>query len=173
MTIKYENTFDDIIVFNKFHYENSPSVKRSTYLLQLFLPVSYFVIWLVDGLLDKFSFKYLIIFFIISILWVFFIPILNKWYHIRNSIKMYSEGDNKIFIGQRILTISPNGIIVKSDNGESKINWNLVNKIVESNDHLYIYVSSVSAYIIPKKIFKDEIDQNNFMKTLKEFHSHS
>lgn len=43
-------------------------------------------------------------------------------------------------------------------------------KVEETDDYIYIYISSISAHIIPKRVFKNEDEKQMFIKEIKKYH---
>ena len=62
---------------------------------------------------------------------------------------------------EKHLSFSEKGINSKTEYGNSEHNWNLIQKIVQNRKFIYLYISKSSAYVIPKKIFKDQEDSKN------------
>ncbi|ROR30365.1 YcxB-like protein [Mobilisporobacter senegalensis] len=75
--------------------------------------------------------------------------------------KVVNEGKNNDILGHHCLFITEESIIEKSENSESK--YNIIEKVAETEKHLFIYVNTVSAYIIPKKYLSVE-EKNELLK---------
>ena len=81
---------------------------------------------------------------------------------------MLEEGDNENLFNQRTLVLTDEGITETSSIGESHIRWDKINHLEETEDYLYIYVSSVSAHIVPKRVFKNSNEQKEFINKISE-----
>ena len=81
---------------------------------------------------------------------------------------MVNEGENKDMLGNHSLTLDDDGIKDASENMESKISWNGVEKYIETNNHFFIYISSVAAYIVPKRVFVSQEQKNEFSIIINE-----
>lgn len=79
---------------------------------------------------------------------------------------MLEEGDNKNLFNQRTLVLTDDGITETSSIGESQIRWDKINHLEETEDYLYIYVSSVSAHIVPKRVFENLSEQEKFISKI-------
>lgn len=79
---------------------------------------------------------------------------------------MLEEGDNENLFNQRTLVLTDEGITETSSIGESHIRWDKINHLEETEDYLYIYVSSVSAHIVPKRVFENLSEQEKFISKI-------
>jgi hypothetical protein len=73
---------------------------------------------------------------------------------------MYKEGKNKNLFGHREITISDDAIVEESDSGTHATKWQSVEKVIKTEKHIFVYASSVSAYVIPRRIFMNDTDYN-------------
>lgn len=170
MEIKYELTKDDFLEFNLYHAENSKTVKKTLNIQRYIISIIFiFAAIVMSSYLDiPYSFTipfYLVVFLI----WVLFYPKYFKWHIKRNVSKMLDEGKNKGIIGEQSLSISNEGIISISEVGEMKNNWSSVEKIVKTDKIILIYISSISAYIIPIKAFNNEEEVNSFISYVNKY----
>lgn len=168
MKLEYELTKQDYIDFNIDHMKNSNILKRSLLMQQYGIAVLYLVMpFIFANVTDIPLWYWLTSFVIAAVLWIIFYPKYFMSASAKRISKMIDAGKNKDMFGKHSLTISEEGINEASENGESKINWSGVEKIIETEGHFFIYISSVMAYIIPKSAFKDENAKNEFLSSLK------
>lgn len=78
------------------------------------------------------------------------------------------EGKNQDLIGPRTMEFNEDGIECRSPNSDSKINIKMIEKIRQDEQYYFIYLTTISAYVIPKRIFKSEDDKKNFEKWIEE-----
>ena len=166
MRIEFENTLEDKIAFLQHIYKTSPSMKRRRLMLIYLFPILWFIILVLPSISSKEIYVEIIIWFVISIVWMIFIPYLYKRGLIRNARKLYSEGENKGAIGKHIIEVNPEYIEDITDFGEYKIKWNAINKVETDNSHIYIFISSVAAHVIPKKYFNSNSEVENFLNEI-------
>jgi hypothetical protein len=152
MKVNYNLTEEDYINFNLYHLKNSKTGKKALNMQRFLSPVIFmvaaYVISTFGGMPLLSSF---IIFFITSVLWVIFYP---KYFYsliTRNVKKMIKEGKNDGLLGDHSLIMTDEGIVDTSSNRETKVTWSGIESFKEDNDNLYLYISSVSAYILPKR----------------------
>lgn len=152
MEIKYNLTEEDYLNFNLFHVKNSNTVKRALNIQRFLFPVLFIVISYLFSKMTEISFLGVFIpFLLISILWVIFYPKYFYRFIIRNTKKLIREGKNEDLLGEHRMTLSEEGIVDTTSNKETKVTWSGIQMIKEDEHSIYLYNSSVSAYILPKK----------------------
>lgn len=70
------------------------------------------------------------------------------------------------FIHLKPLTVIEERIDEESSNGNSNVSWKKINSVEETQEYIYIYVTSLSAHVIPKRAFKDSNEQKYFLNEL-------
>ncbi len=171
VTVEFERTVEDIIEFNLFHMSHSPSIRRQALFAQIAVAVLVFIVSLAVGSLlnlDKRTLTYFDyeLFLVLSVASFFIFPYLNKAEVIRGLRKATTEGDNKALLGHQTISLSPDHILVKTQNSESKYTWASINKIVQSDKYIFLYISSISAIAIPGKAFSTENELQEFANYL-------
>lgn len=78
---------------------------------------------------------------------------------------MIKEGKNEGLIGEHKLTTTEEGITDANSTGETKVNWSGIKRMKEDSNYLYIYSTSVSAYILPKRDLKDVEQIREYLKS--------
>jgi hypothetical protein len=164
MKIETEITLEDLLAFNRYHIENSRFVKRRRdFMKYLACGVSLYIILI--ALLDILGGKIasavttIVIFTPFLLLTIFF----SKYSQYITDIYvkgMYKEGKNKNLFGHREITISDDAIVEESDSGTHATKWQSVEKVIKTEKHIFVYASSVSAYVIPRRIFMNDTDYN-------------
>jgi|Deesub1362A_J573_1020465.scaffolds.fasta_scaffold31039_1 hypothetical protein len=171
MEVEYSISLKDWEDFNLYHFHHSPSLRRLYYVTLtlggfiggalLFFLIFYFSKNLVESLIFT---------GIYALAFIFLVPQLYLR-NLRKSIrKMLQEGENKGAIGRHRLTITPEGVIEKTDFNETKTAWSSVEKIAVTENGIYIYMSSIAAYIVPKRAFSSKEAFNEFVQTLKQYY---
>lgn len=163
MEIDYILSEEDYLHFNLFHIKNSRTTARALTIQRWIGPVIFVVFSFVFANLDKdLPFPLiLIIFLIVSVLWYFLYPKYFFHYVKRQAKKMINEGKNSGLLGRHRMTLTVEGIIDATATGETKVRWSGIQEFKEDTEYLYLYNSSVSAYILPKR---DLLDRNKVKK---------
>jgi hypothetical protein len=167
MRLEYELTKQDYIDFNIYYIKNSDTLKRSLIIQRYVMAVFFLIIpFAIYRVTDIPLWYWLAVFFVVAVLWVIFYPKYFMSATIKRISKLVDEGKNKDMLGKHIITVNEEGIKEESKNGDSRINWDGVEKVAEAENHIFIYISSVMAYIIPKSIFEDDNTRDEFLKLL-------
>jgi Tfp pilus assembly protein PilE len=135
--------------------------------MQRFLtPIIFIILSYVFSKVGNTSFLGLFItFFIVSILWVIFYPKYFYSYVTRNAKKMLKEGKNDGLLGEHHLIMTEEGIVDSTSYGQTKVNWSGIKNFKEDKYNFYLYNSSVSAYIIPKRELNNVEEIRNYLKS--------
>ena len=73
---------------------------------------------------------------------------LHQW--IAKFVACIKQGTNKGTLGEHELEIDDNGLVERTEVTETRQSWHGVERIVETDEHAFIYVSSMMAHVIPK-----------------------
>lgn len=164
LEINYNLTEEDYLNFNLFHAKNSKTVTKSLVLQRFLSPIVFLIAAFVfSRITDGSLVGALIIFSGMGILWIIYYP---KYFYsliARQSKKMLKEGKNDGLLGERYMILSDEGIVDSSVNGETKVKWAGIKKLEEDSDYFYFYNSSVSAYILPKRMIKNVEETRNYL----------
>jgi hypothetical protein len=165
MQIEFDLNKQDYIDFNLYHAKTSQAVKKSLFFQRFGPPVLFLVLsFLLEAITVIPLLYWLIAFSVVAVLWILFYPAyLNKILTNRIS-RMVDEGKNKDLLGRRVMIIDEKGIEGKSENGETRIAWSGVERIVSADHFILIYTSSISAYIIPGRAFATDQDRDAFLE---------
>lgn len=167
MKINYSLNQDDYLSFNTYHAKNSESVKSNLKIQRFITPLLFFIFPFIAKNKTDIPFWYWIgIFSVVYIVWAVYYP---KYYF--NSIKkgvkkMLKEGKNQDLLGSKTVELRQNDILSSGENSESKVKWNTVERYVETNDHIFIYISAMEAYIVPKRSFNNDEEKTQFIEIL-------
>ncbi|KMT21879.1 YcxB family protein [Clostridium cylindrosporum] len=170
MNIKFELTKQDYIDFNIFHLSYSDSIRKSLFIQRYIVSLIFLVVPFVFADFSTIPLWYWLIGFVaIYIGWVSFYPRYIKGVVSKRTSKMIDEGNNVGIIGHGSLTLNDNGIEGKGEHSESKTNWSAVENVAETKNHIFIYISGVSAYIVPVRGFNSVGEKNEFIDKINYF----
>jgi hypothetical protein len=164
--IKYRVTEEDIYAFNDFHSKNSKTLQKTIRRHSFFWPFAFIVVGIIQQLVFQDTIGF-ILFIILGVLWGAFVPKYYYWWRRRMVKKLYSEGSNEGYIGDHSLTADGNGIKEISGLGQTILHWSAIKKIEMNENHGFIYLTAISAIVIPKKkVFFG--DFNSFWNVVRE-----
>jgi len=100
---------------------------------------------------------------ILSVLWIIFSKnILIK--SLEKNLKKLKKEGKLPYIKESEVKLDDEGIHINSSDTESKIKYSMVEKIVEAEKAIYIYIASIQAIIIPVNIFLDDMEKAKFLE---------
>jgi YcxB-like protein len=168
MELEYNLDNQDIVNFNIFHFTNSPLIRKQTILVRFGISTLYILIGALFSYIEK-SYFFIIVFLILSVTWFLFYKkyLLNKTR--KNVSKMLQEDKNKGMIGKQKIIIESNKIFEITDYSIIEHNNKFLNKIVNDEKYYFLYLTSISAQVIPKTAFKDENQEKEFVKKIQQF----
>ena len=175
MNYEYEYEFDltrqDYIEFNIFHIFNSKSNLRTMWFVRISTLLLCLVIPFIFRIIVPSQTAFLITLVVLSALGIIEFINFPKQYKKRLSKsvnKMLDEGNNDNFLGTRTLTLSDQGIVKVIKDGTTTNLWSSVERLAVTDNYIFIYVSSIMAYIIPSRIFSDTSDKQTFINLVEK-----
>jgi len=168
MKLQYELTSQDFIDFNINFIETSPVMKRSLLIQRIMFPI--LLLASPATLSNVFDVPFgvlMTVFGVLAILWLAFYLKWFKYRIARKSEKLIKSGKVLGVVGPHELFVEQ-GVI--SDKTSADITrYETIEKVVESRTHIFIYVSQVMAYIVPKRLFVNPSDLDVFRDVLSTF----
>ncbi len=166
--IEYTVSEEDVLLFNDYHEEHSPSAQSSLRRQRYGMPVFFLGCGTLLFLLGR-RVMPLVSFAIISGIWIVWFPEYMQWHRRRVARKMYREGDKRdTLYCQRRLQIRAEGLGYISKFEESLTKWAGVEKVVSTNGYTFVYTGALTAHVIPKHA----ITQGDYEAFVKEIQSH-
>ena len=168
MKLQYELTNQDFLDFNINFIETSPVMKRSLLIQRIMFPILLLASpATLSNLFDVPFVVLMTLFGVLAILWALFYLKWFKYRIARKSEKLIASGKVPGIVGPHELFIEQ-GVI--SDKTSANITrYETIEKVVESRTHIFIYVSQVMAYIVPKKVFTTPSEMETFRGLLTSF----
>ncbi|MCK8059157.1 MULTISPECIES: YcxB family protein [unclassified Fusibacter] len=169
MTINYTLGLDDYIAFNLYHTQNSPLMRRAV-LFQRVLPPIAFIIFgtILANIMDLPLMFSVFIYTGLSVIWMLYFPKYFRKSLIKRVTKLLLEKNNMGLFGDYSLTVNEGGITSSGPNQMNEVKWSGIKSLEIAKEHIYLYNSSVSAYILPKVAFTDEAEQQGFVDMIAE-----
>ena len=164
----YELTVDDLVAFVQFHHAQSPSAHRQRMGCLL---IAFVAMLLLPGLILLTGEKPFLQtardiwpLLLGPLLFLAFVFPCIKWRTANLSKRMLSEGSNAGFHGECSLSLDVDGIRESKTSGDTVRTWSAVEKIVVTQEYLFIYTSGIEAFVVPRRAFPSSTDFNAFVQ---------
>lgn len=169
MKLVFTLSEQDIIHFNVYHFRNSKSSQKRRFLLRLLIPIWTIAVFffLNREHLNLTSVLFNSPLFVFGILWFFFVERLYFWRLKMNVQSLLKEGRNNGMIGVQNLELIEGAILVENDSGSFRYSLEKIHRCAEDESYLYLYVTSLSALIVPIHVFQSPAEKENFLNRLR------
>jgi len=168
MDIEYEITMDDLLNFNLYHLGQSSILRRFRIIVQFLVPAILILILMLTVLTDNFSIILTLVCVVVSVYCLFFYPSDYPKHLKKATRKVCRERINKTATCKHKLSLTPDGITEITVWRKGWVHWKVIEKVVSTDDYVFIYNSAVSAYLVPRRAFHDESQYEEFMQILKQ-----
>lgn len=163
--LEFTMTMDDLVAFNRFHRENSPTarrIKRYTYIVLAFITagVLFFLYPKIKAVaISETGAEWPAVVTIIVwiILFLLLGPILKRRLKIESRISdrlvlsQLKEGTQKGVIGSQRLILQDDGLSGENDIRKSFTKYAAVERIAEDVNYVFVYVNAMAAHVIPRR----------------------
>ena len=169
MTVEYQLGIDDVLALHASHTRLAIRANLKRIALTVLLALGVSIPILIQTLDSQFIEVWVLIALGVPV-WIFiFVRALKKRQEtLRKSIE---QGRNRQLHGTRRLTISESGVVEETPFTMSRSAWQVIERVVATRDHVYIWVGNLTVYTIPKGAFSSEEHRRKFLDTVKTFHS--
>ncbi len=168
MQVEFDISLDDIAAFNQYHWTHQSRTAKCSYRISLaaipamillcaFLfaplrpPIAYWVISLFGALA-----------------WLFLYPRLYQRWLKQMMIKAMSGGRNRGTLGKHLISVDETGLNEKTDVNDSHWDWPGIEQVQQTEDYIFIYISSIMAHVIPKQAFANRDQADEFFSTVEK-----
>ena len=149
--IEYTINKEDLLDFNLYHIFNSKHYKRYALFSRVIGPVILILAPIILFFITSSLLYSLSVYGVVAPLWIIYYPRYLRWHTKKELKKILGEGENRGVIGDMTIALTLTGIHQTSESGEEITYWSGVEKVIITDDHIFIYISTSKAYIIPKR----------------------
>lgn len=169
--LDYLVTADDIAYLNHYHTQMSPAFQRRRTYVGLVMTVCG-----VFGFLTSLTIGGPALFFMALLIFMGVWTTLAKnsepsKRHVQHIRRLYEEGKNRALFGHHHVRLLPDRIEVSTEFSRGEVKWEGVERVVDNEQYIFIYVSALNAYVINKKYFPSEQHAQHFFALAQ--HSHA
>jgi hypothetical protein len=154
MTVRYKNTFRDVMAFCFYHYPRSPFIIGS-YLLC----VGIFSLAVLKALSEETNTTTKVIGFVVMECIV--LVLFAATFAVSIVLSMISRR-NKTFLTEHTIPLSEDGFTSETSYAKSEQKWTLVQKLARSRTYIFIYVAQYMAHAVPRRAFRDDAEWGTF-----------
>jgi hypothetical protein len=157
MQVNVELTMDDIVAFNNFHHDHSPTLRRQKYLVSVLLVIAAGIAILAVILKPSLARKSDVWLWIpVLLIGAAVYPAIYRAWLSRVVRGMFSEGSLEPLLGRKEVSITPVEIVETGASRSTTVRWSCVQRIEQAPDVLYVYISATEAIVLPRRAFADE-----------------
>jgi hypothetical protein len=168
--VTYKLNVDDIQAAQWHCLRTSPSMRRNYRIASvLVLLLTLTALALISAALDAEWWVVGVLTVPVVAFWVFQFPRSYRQGLERNTRKMLREGRNALLQCNFRMEIDERGLSVKSEMGESRLSWDAVERVDETDAHIFIYVGSLTGHTVPKWAFESNGRAREFFEAASEF----
>jgi hypothetical protein len=169
ISVEYALDEDDIVALQGYYQISSPERRRFNLFFLVVVATTLAlcvaeVVLLVKG--EKIALDYgpWVVFFFL--LWAY---ILRKQGSAAQAVKrVLSRGQNRDLFSPQRLTLSREEIQTSSPYQNTRWAWGAVEKVVKTDQHVFMFLSAMSALIVPRRAFRADADFELFFKTARD-----
>ncbi|HEV2765521.1 MAG TPA: YcxB family protein [Pyrinomonadaceae bacterium] len=173
MEVTYKINLDDYQAYVRHANQNSRMMRdlyrRRRYLTPLF--AGWFVLTpaVLFGFDEVFVGSLIASFVLFTLFWVAGYPQLYRKQTDAYAKKILGEGRNAGFLCEHRMSIDEAGLSTESELAQARVSWAMVERVEETKEHIFIYVASMTAYIIPKWAFDSIQKAEDFFHAAQAF----
>lgn len=163
MELHYEITQQDFVDFNLYYFDHTPAVQRSIFISRVAIAAIVIIGGsLLMALLGSLSLIPLMGYLVLAAVFFFGIP----WYMRRkagkNAGRILREAENKHLCGPKTFILHEDKFELKGENEDTSYPYETVQRIVEDENHYYIFIGDRSGLIIPFAAFANKDQKADF-----------
>lgn len=155
MKIRYENTMDDIVAFNRHHANHSPYY-LAVVTVFLAVPAVIFLVLGVLGLIVEDDLGCLAMGVAFGVGWPVLFWLLLRWRLGATVRRLVHEGANRTMLCWHELELADGALTERTDQSSHTVALRTVEKIQSSDTHTFIFFSAMGAYVIPQRDLAEE-----------------
>ena len=160
MTLSYTTTEDDILALNRYYTQSFPPIRQRLMRLRIFYALLFgssivFFAYLFDKRHQILP-AIIVLALICGVLLFIAFPFGQRFLARSTTYRAIRMGRYKGILGQQTLTVTPEALITQTEMGEGKYHWTAFVHTGQTATHLFLFVNTASALIIPKRAFSDD-----------------
>jgi uncharacterized membrane protein len=166
IVLEYDLTLEDIHAFD-LHYSRTGYVPvRARRLARTALTFLLATLLFTLGLWSKAPVPFWIVGLLILLGWYILFPKRFDQMMRRNTERIYAENPGGGLLGRHRLVLEPEWLSESTELRESRARWRAVGPLVATESHLFIFVTSFTSVIVPRRAFPSDESFSTFVATV-------
>lgn len=163
MKLIYTLQMEDLVAFNQYHFQHSPTFRRNR---RIIIGASVIAVcgYVIYDYIQQQSLVSVISGVIAAAIAITILSLLTKSPYKKGIRRLLREGRNTSILGRHELEVTETGITEHTEQISTTIAWKGIERIVSTDSHVFVYLSSTSACIIPR----DSIIEGDYEMCLEE-----
>jgi len=87
--------------------------------------------------------------------------------------QLFSDGKNRAVLGTHSMRLLETHVEVSTRYSKSEVQWDGVERVEQDEQHIYVFVGALNAYVINKKYFPTQQDAQMFFQRAARLHDHA
>ncbi len=150
MKLKFDFDMNDWMQFQKLYLVESKQYRWTKFLVMIIIPLFFVILIVIDILSGTFRVPMYLILAAAAVAWVVFYPKRMLKTTLKRIRKMLEKGDNTSLLGKHSFEFTNDNILYHDPSGEAVTSWSKVVRFVDTGNYYFLFITSISAYIIPK-----------------------
>jgi hypothetical protein len=175
MTVEFEQAIDDMVTFHVHYFNKRMPVRRHLLGILALVPLA-FAVFLVLNVnqagaphqVDYMANLMLGLGIFFAVMWLYS-QLARRHLIQRNLNKLLGPGRNLNLTGPRRITITPEFVISASPLTQSASRWLGIEKIETDGQNIYIFNSTMTAFIIPRRAFSSDVHYAEYLAQANEY----
>lgn len=159
----FELTKEDWIAFNKYAITRSGRLKKVKVQTIFYMTLTMGVLMALGTYWGKMSFTAFVLMILCLILWIIIFLKNFQKRCLKQIDEIFNEKDRSTFLGKHEVIIDDDVLIVKEPGSEYKTKWASVCSMEENPIYIYIYITPITACILPKSKLKNYESVRNLL----------
>ncbi len=165
-TFQYQLNDGDYFEYNLYHNYTLPKFRKRLVMQRFLIPVLYMVLAFFLGMQADDPVIMYAVFGIASVIWILIYRKLIEW-NIRKSIKMMKQSGKTPYDKAITLVFGEDKITETTKDTENSVGYAALEKMVQGENALYLYVNAIGAQILPYRAFASDEEKEAFLQFIK------
>lgn len=105
-----------------------------------------------------------------SLLAFYFAPNAVHKQQMKQVLRIFQQEDHRKRLGLTKIELRPDGVAAASPIGATIFDWKAISEIVATSEYLFLHLDSLSALMVPRRAFADDVAFERFIEAARLYH---